>query len=573
MIHSSLSTVKTITTNLSSVSPANWNIEQVIQWAHQINLPVTTRDALEENEVDGSLLLTLSKADLKDELSVNSLSVRRYLWDEIEQLRSQHKVFDFQSAVEIHAEEIEKLKADSASSFEENIWDPEVMKTIRDDLDEQRRVIDDNAVARQIQGISNFVLQTYEDVELANETQERYDMDRLQEEYDHAYAMDFASSDPTMARNNRRRQDDPTEEVVKSLMALSIDCCVKNKINVAEALTQDIVTLPHLGEEWEDRKSSATTNNKAADKEYGISLEGIKLPPITCSVCYNQNVPGYDLPCEHANCVDCMIKLLKVALNDSSLLPLRCCELPIDMNISKTCLSPEDSEKLLSRLVEIEATKKMYCPQCTAFINLDFVDDSEACVLECSCGASLCTSCHSLHHPSMSCEENKAILDKSSNDSLVLDMATEEKWQRCPGCSILVELVSGCNHITCSNCKSEFCYRCGSAWKKNKCSMGCAVWEEANLLERGEERVRAREIERGREFRPAERQQFVARAMRAAVANEDCWHEWEKRNGYQGECERCGYELYAYGMVCAGGCGSTVCYTCAQHHIPHQGWR
>jgi len=39
---------------------------------------------------------------------------------------------------------------------------------------------------------------------------------------------------------------------------------------------------------------------------------------------------------------------------------------------------------------------------------------------------------------------------------------------RCFGCTqIYVERVSGCNHMECRMCKSEFCYDCGERWHQS----------------------------------------------------------------------------------------------------------
>lgn len=53
----------------------------------------------------------------------------------------------------------------------------------------------------------------------------------------------------------------------------------------------------------------------------------------------------------------------------------------------------------------------------------------------------------------------------------------------CPRCNVIVELESGCNHITC-RCKHEFCYVCGLDWPKPAnpeqgvtCAGGCDLYQ------------------------------------------------------------------------------------------------
>lgn len=33
----------------------------------------------------------------------------------------------------------------------------------------------------------------------------------------------------------------------------------------------------------------------------------------------------------------------------------------------------------------------------------------------------------------------------------------------CPGCKSIIEKSEGCNHMTCDQCRTHFCYRCGAA--------------------------------------------------------------------------------------------------------------
>lgn len=40
-----------------------------------------------------------------------------------------------------------------------------------------------------------------------------------------------------------------------------------------------------------------------------------------------------------------------------------------------------------------------------------------------------------------------------------------KEYQVCPQCEAHIEKISGCNHMTCSECKTQFCYLCGSKWE------------------------------------------------------------------------------------------------------------
>ena len=543
-------------------SPANWSVVEVTAWAAMAGLSSEIIETLEDNEIDGPVLLTLSRDDLKNEIGIKKLSTRRYFWDSLEKLRSQQNVSDYNEAVILHENEVINLE-DFVDASE---FDPYILDILRDDIHQQKQIVEDSKFAHTIEGNFSNSQQRYDDAEIAVEEQCNFDRLRLQEDYDHAYALTLMGE--REARDVRRQQEQNQQSgEVKSLMRLSIDSCVKNRINVAEALKTRNLPLSNRKQDFLD------TSNHSRD--IGIKkTDHINLPRIRCHVCFEVNVPGFELPCTHGNCQECMTKLLHTALQDSSLLPLRCCELPIDMNVAEYCLSTKDISTLTSRVVEIEAKNKMYCPSCNQFINLDLISMIESNNdFICMCGTTICIQCKTVSHAGISCTENQS--KSEEQDAQLLELAKEKKWQSCPGCSSIVELISGCNHITCSSCQTEFCYQCRSLWdnRTGNCSSGtCDRWEEENLLERGEERVQARERALGRAFRPAERQNALNAAMRVVDENEVCRHDWVRRS-LHGECERCGFTLRVYGMVCRGTCRSTVCYTCARHRLPRVGWR
>ena len=122
-----------------------------------------------------------------------------------------------------------------------------------------------------------------------------------------------------------------------------------------------------------------------------------------CHVCLEDEHQGFVLACDHCMCVRCTRELFSAAVQDSSLLPLRCCEIPIDMSINRHILPAGDAETLTLRMSEREASSKMYCPTCNKFINLDYVDAQESTELMCICETVLCIRCKSKSHPRFTC--------------------------------------------------------------------------------------------------------------------------------------------------------------------------
>ncbi|KAL7546994.1 hypothetical protein ACHAWF_010310 [Thalassiosira exigua] len=552
-----------------TMNPASWNASEVEAWARQVGLSDATIAIIQENEIDGPTLVTLEKDELRSELGITSLPSRRYLWDLILTLRSHQGSSDRTKAIDVFEEEIDTLSSKDyadASAGGKAGTDERVVIQLRSDAAEQRQIISDHIMALRLQ--ATWGQQTYEDAELARCEEERLRQLAVQSEFDRRYAQTLDGG-----RRGRHVENEENKNEIASLFGLSIQACVSNKVNVAEALANgDIKVIPRLQDIQEINEAEDAVEieemNSAEKRKVLNSLPFIN----QCNICLEEFKQGFSLACEHSMCINCTRDLFLAAVRDSSLLPLRCCEVPIDMNICRHLLLPEDVHTLTSRMTELEATNKMYCPNCNKFINLDLIDAQESTELLCVCSTALCISCKSTAHPRFSCAENRAI--SSGDDDLLLEMSQRAGWKQCPGCNTMIELAHGCNHMTCATCRYEFCYKCLSPWGGGQCSSGnCEVWDEDRLLAAGEARVEAEENARRRPMPAVVREERVQQAMRALRENEGCDHEWVRRNGYLGNCERCGYDLPCYGMICVSDCQSTVCYTCANFRIPRTGWR
>ena len=549
-------------------SPDSWKVADVIDWARQTSLPVDVLSALQCNEIDGPILLTLSESDLSKELNIQSLGTRRYLWHGIEKLKNQSYFSNHGQAVAVCKKEVSCLLNNEKNRQQLDFC---VVRILTEELEKQDQIIKDNRVARQLD--CHNPVPSPEDVELAISLGRKFEKMRLQEEYDHQFASSLnVNGRRSMAIASSRRNliNDAESEMVKSLTGMCIGACVKNKINVAEALENESVTMPsHCGTD----DSSCLKEIEEGQGSGNIVQTLAKLPPVSCKVCFEDGKQGFELLCKHDHCKSCMTKLLQNAIDDRGLLPLKCCGNPIDIEVARWCLPQDQAEVLIDRQIEIQTENKMFCPMCNVFINLDLVDNSISSQLRCKCNNILCTKCRTTYHWGLSCDQN---LDVQKNQDIeFLALVKTNQWQLCPNCSITVELTTGCNHITCTSCNTGFCYQCGSLWDggSGKCSSGdCNVWEEDNLRAAGEQRVAGMERNLGHVIEPLERRRAVHREMRRLNANETCPHEWVKDDCVSGSCARCSFELNCYGMRCEGECGSIVCYTCAHHRLPAYGW-
>ncbi|KAF8976279.1 hypothetical protein BGZ46_008395, partial [Entomortierella lignicola] len=194
-----------------------------------------------------------------------------------------------------------------------------------------------------------------------------------------------------------------------------------------------------------------------------------------CICCYDRkNV--FRLGCKHLYCAECLANLFKSASKDETLLPVSCCEqeMPVDL-IAPTILTPTECTRLNAAIRENKSVDRVYCSNksCSRFLG----PAAEAPVLHCKrCHTATCTSCKEGSHTG-ACKEDE-------QSQLVLQIAKENKWQTCPRCHYIIELNTGCYHITC-RCRYEFCYLCSKKWKNCRCDL----WDETRLIEAAQRRV------------------------------------------------------------------------------------
>ena len=86
------------------------------------------------------------------------------------------------------------------------------------------------------------------------------------------------------------------------------------------------------------------------------------------------------------------------------------------------------------------------------------VNDGEELVTvsECPiCHRLFCAQCNVSWHEGTECGEFKRLAKRDGTTSsekeekMVMELAKNKEWRRCPGCNIYVEKTEGCLHISC----------------------------------------------------------------------------------------------------------------------------
>ncbi|KAM6186700.1 E3 ubiquitin-protein ligase RNF217 [Rhynchocyon petersi] len=198
---------------------------------------------------------------------------------------------------------------------------------------------------------------------------------------------------------------------------------------------------------------------------------------LMCRVCL-EDKPIKPLPCcKKAVCEEC----LKVYLSSQVQLgqveikcPITECFEFLEETTVIYNLTHEDSikYKYFLELGRIDSSTKP-CPQCKHFTtfkkkgHIPTPSRSESKYkIQCpTCQFVWCFKCHSPWHEGVNCKEYK------KGDKLLRHWASEiehgqRNAQKCPKCKIHIQRTEGCDHMTCSQCNTNFCYRCGERYRQ-----------------------------------------------------------------------------------------------------------
>lgn len=222
--------------------------------------------------------------------------------------------------------------------------------------------------------------------------------------------------------------------------------------------------------------------------------------------------PVVTAPCGHPYDVQCLVDLVKAATVDETLFPPACCQQPFDFNEIWGYLDGRLRKQVERKIVEFGTKNRVYCrePTCSTFIGA--ATPSPTHMLCTTCWAYTCGHCKGPSH-------DRSLQCMSTEDEDVIALAEESGWKRCPSCGQLVELLMGCNHMTC-RCRHQFCYVCTAPWKTCRCDQ----WNEDMLLGAARRRVNAQQEEARRQMnarQEEERHQAYAQQEEDSPSDEE----------------------------------------------------
>ena len=212
----------------------------------------------------------------------------------------------------------------------------------------------------------------------------------------------------------------------------------------------------------------------ARDIETALDLLEMELPreicvevsrSTTCMICSqptNEVTRVVVSSCTHTFCATCIKTYLEIRIKEAQVLAMPCpdfdclSEIPEDLTylyVSKECWTKYMKFKRNEELAKNQNLR--WCPQpdCEGYDTGSMSKTTLTCNV---CSYLYCYYCGEAPHPNKKCK-HKA--------DYALDKWSKKRGAKfCPNCKSRVEKNDGCNHMTCTKCRYEWCWLCGEKY-------------------------------------------------------------------------------------------------------------
>uniref|UniRef100_A0A7S2SUQ6 RBR-type E3 ubiquitin transferase n=1 Tax=Rhizochromulina marina TaxID=1034831 RepID=A0A7S2SUQ6_9STRA len=218
---------------------------------------------------------------------------------------------------------------------------------------------------------------------------------------------------------------------------------------------------------------------------------GIALPraqaPVTCRICFVDVGPDEALasPCGHFFCSLCYREYLATKLEEGPAVVFttcpehKCTSLVPPELWAEAFAHQEQGVRMGNKLSKMTLdqfvgyNKRMrWCPapNCCKIVMAGAGVTNVRCHPG-GCNHAFCFKCGEEAHQPTACEELMSWTEKCQNESETANWILANT-KRCPKCNTRIEKNQGCNHMTCSQCKYEFCWMCMGPWTEHGANTG-----------------------------------------------------------------------------------------------------
>ncbi|XP_076873964.1 E3 ubiquitin-protein ligase RNF217 [Brachyhypopomus gauderio] len=213
----------------------------------------------------------------------------------------------------------------------------------------------------------------------------------------------------------------------------------------------------------------STVLNHVHNSDYSLSVV------LTCRVCFDDRPIKPLHCCKKAVCEECLKTYIasQVLVGQVDIAcPITECSGYLEENVVVAHLTAEEvtKYKYFLEVSRLDSSTKP-CPQCSLFTSLKGRGlqapgkAEHKYKIHCTdCRFLWCFKCHAPWHDGLKCREYR------KGDKLLRHWASviehgQRNAQKCPRCKIHIQRTEGCDHMTCTQCNTNFCYRCGEKYR------------------------------------------------------------------------------------------------------------
>ncbi|KAH7073313.1 hypothetical protein FB567DRAFT_454260 [Paraphoma chrysanthemicola] len=297
----------------------------------------------------------------------------------------------------------------------------------------------------------------------------------------HAFIQTGSRDDPISLDSDSDSDSEDDEEVIFT---------GRNRPREDQVHSEDTILLDDDSSEWEscanfDDAQTAIDANLARMLQDEENLnQSTYRSTRECAVCGEQQ-PISELPsladCEHVpqTCTECYADWVTAQLEESSWKEAKCPESKCQMTLTYheiQGIATQDTfqkyDTYITRAAISEDPNFRWCRACDA--GQEHLSGEDGNIFTChACGHKICIKHENTWHEDETCEE----YDYRSSGQKERDQKAQEEAslaaigklsKKCPGpkCVYNIEKNDGCDHMTCSKCRYEFCWVCLSEYNK-----------------------------------------------------------------------------------------------------------
>ncbi|CAL2034162.1 unnamed protein product [Caenorhabditis brenneri] len=256
----------------------------------------------------------------------------------------------------------------------------------------------------------------------------------------------------------------------------------------------DIETLKNSLQEYADTNSFLVENGVCPKNTVSFIKKS------ECDVCCSK-LMVLGLKCRHMACFNCWSKYLTAKIRNKQCM-LSCIEVGCGMLISNEMLGNFLSSSKL-KITHQKLIKESYInsDSSLAWCNRKCgmaVRRSSKDTITCSCGSTFCFLCRSDAHYPATCRQLRLWEEQRSNSDGITLSWIILNTKECPRCFIPIQKNGGCNHMTCTGCRYQYCWVCSQNWRTHsgKCKQSDFTMEKFRPNLRGNSDVFAHHFAR-----------------------------------------------------------------------------